>query len=118
MTLTTYTNGIISTGWFVASAGPACSGTWDSSSTNSAPTAQNVNERVLYPQTLGLLNPQSRVLGNDYRSGYHSAQFRIDRRFSRGFSMLGAYVLSKSIDDVVAPDPGLTPGVDNPLNIR
>ena len=32
--------------------------------------------------------------------------------------MLGAYVLSKNIDDVVAPDPGLTPGVNNPLNIR
>src|SRR5262249_44439711 len=86
--------------------------------TGAAPSAQNVNERVLYPQTLGLLNPQSRVLGNDYRSAYHSAQFRVDKRFSQGFSMLGAYVLSKNIDDVVAPDPGLTPGVDNPLNIR
>src|SRR5439155_9464678 len=74
--------------------------------------------RVLYPETLGLLNPQSRELGNDYRSAYHSAQLRIDKRFSRGFSMLGAYVLSKNVDDVVAPDPGLTPGVDNPLNIR
>ncbi len=86
--------------------------------TGAAPSAQNVNERVLYPQTLGLLNPQCRVLGNDYRSGYHSAQFRVDKRFSKGFSLLGAYVLSKNIDDVVAPEPGLTPGVDNPLNIR
>jgi hypothetical protein len=86
--------------------------------TGAPPSAQNVNERVLYPQTLGLLNPQCRVLGNDYRSAYHSAQFRIDRRFSKGFSMLGAYVFSKNIDDVVAPDPGLTPGVSDPLNIR
>jgi hypothetical protein len=86
--------------------------------TGAPPSAQNVNERVLYPQTLGLLNPQSRVLGNDYRSAYHSAQFRADKRFSRGFSLLGAYVLSKNLDDVVLPDPGLTPGVDHPLNIR
>jgi len=86
--------------------------------TGAAPSAQNVNERVLYPQTVGLLNPQCRVLGNDYRSAYHSAQFRVDKRFSRGFSLLGAYVLSKNIDNVVAPEPGLTPGVHNPLNIR
>jgi len=86
--------------------------------TGAAPSAQNVNERVLYPQTLGLLNPQSRVLGNDFRSAYHSAQFRVDKRFSRGFSLLGAYVLSKNIDNVVAPEPGLTPGVHNPLDLR
>ncbi|MGH8247660.1 MAG: hypothetical protein ACREUU_14670, partial [Gammaproteobacteria bacterium] len=86
--------------------------------TGAAPSAQNVNERVLYPQTLGLLNPQCRVLGNDYRSAYHSAQFRVDKRFSRGFSLLGAYVLSKNLDNVVAPEPGLTPGVNNPLNIK
>ena len=41
-----------------------------------APSAQNVNDRVLYPQTRGLFNTQSRYLGNDYRSGYHAAQFR------------------------------------------
>src|SRR5712692_3322759 len=86
--------------------------------TGARPSAQNVNERVLYPQTLGLLNPQCRVLGNDYRSAYHSAQFRVDKRFNRGFSLLGAYVFSKNIDDVVAPEPGLTPGVNNPLNIK
>src|SRR5579884_384643 len=86
--------------------------------TGAPPSAQNANERVLYPQTLGLLNPQCRLLGNDYRAGYHSAQFRVDKRFSKGFSLLGAYVLSKNIDDVVAPEPGLTPGVDDPLNIR
>jgi hypothetical protein len=82
-----------------------------------APSAQNVNDRVLYPQTRGLFNPQSRYLGNDYRSGYHAAQFRIDRRFSHGLSLLGSYSLSKGIDDVTAPQPGLTPGVSNPFNL-
>jgi hypothetical protein len=82
-----------------------------------APSAQNVNDRVLYPQTRGLFNTQSRYLGNDYRSGYHAAQFRLDRRFSRGLSLLAAYSLSKGIDNVVAPQPGLTPGVSNPFNL-
>src|SRR5204863_515274 len=82
-----------------------------------APSAQNVNDRVLYPQTRGLFNTQSRYLGNDYRSGYHAAQFRVDRRFSRGLSLLGSYSLSKGIDDVTAPQPGLTPGVSNPFNL-
>jgi hypothetical protein len=85
--------------------------------TGQAPSAQNINNRVLYPQTRGLLNTQSRYLGNDYRSGYHAAQFRVDKRFSRGFSFLGSYVLSKGIDNVVAPQPGLTPGVSNPFNL-
>src|SRR5947208_15040008 len=75
------------------------------------PSAQNVNDRVLFPQTLGLFNTQSRYLGNDYRSGYHAAQFRVDRRFSHGLSLLGSYSLSKGIDDVTAPQPGLTPEI-------
>jgi hypothetical protein len=86
--------------------------------TGAAPSAQNVNNRVLFPQTRGLLNTQSRYLGNDYRSGYHSAQFRLDKRFSRGLSFLGSYVLAKQVDNVVAPQPGLTPGVSNPFNLN
>ncbi len=86
--------------------------------TGQAPSAQNINNRVLYPQTRGLLNTQSRYLGNDYRAGYHAAQFRLDKRFSRGLSFLGSYVFSKAIDNVVAPQPGLTPGVSNPFNLR
>jgi hypothetical protein len=84
--------------------------------TGQAPSAQNINNRVLFPQTIGLFNTQSRVLGNDYRSGYHSAQFRIEKRFSRGFSFMGSYVLGKGVDNVNAPQPGLTPGVGNPFN--
>ena len=86
--------------------------------TGGAPSAQNVNNRVLFPETRGLLNPRSRILGNDYRQGYHSAQFRLDKRFSKGFSFMGAYVLSKNLDNVVAPQPGLTPGVGNPFNLK
>jgi hypothetical protein len=86
--------------------------------TGQAPSAQNINNRVLFPQTIGLFNTQSRVLGNDYRAGYHSAQFRIEKRFSRGFSFMGSYVLGKGVDNVNAPQPGLTPGVGNPFNLK
>jgi hypothetical protein len=85
--------------------------------TGQAPSAQNVNNRVLYAQTIGLFNTQSRILGNDYRSGYHSGQFRLEKRFGRGLSFMGSYVLSKGLDNVTAPQPGLTPGVANPFNL-
>src|SRR5262249_880219 len=75
--------------------------------TGQAASAQNINNRVLYPQTIGLYNPQSRYLGNDYRAGFHSGQFRVDKRFSKGLSFMGSYVLSKGVDNVVAPQPGL-----------
>lgn len=82
------------------------------------PSAANINNRVLHPQTIGLFNPQSRILGNDYRSGYHSAQFRVEKRFSKGFSFNGSYVYGKQVDNVNAPQPGLTPGVGNPFSLR
>ena len=82
------------------------------------PSAQNINNRVLYTSTIGLLNTQSRFLGNDYRAGYHSAQFTAEKRFSRGVSFMGSYVLSKGVDNVNAPQPGLTPGVGNPFNLQ
>jgi len=86
--------------------------------TGQAPSAANINNRVLYTQTIGLLNTQSRFLGNDYRAGYHSAQFRFEKRFSRGLSFMSSYVLSKGVDNVNAPQPGLTPGVGNPFNLK
>lgn len=86
--------------------------------TGAPASAQNVNDRVLYPQTIGLFNTQCRILGNDYRSGYHSAQLRVNKRFSHGFSFLGSYVFSRELDDVVAPQAGLTPGTDSPFNLK
>lgn len=86
--------------------------------TGQAPSTANINNRVLFPQTIGLFNTQSRILGNDYRSGYHSAQFRAEKRFSKGFSFNGSYVFGKQVDNVNAPQPGLTPGVGNPFRVR
>lgn len=85
--------------------------------TGAAPSAQNVNNRVLYTDTIGLWNPQSRLLGNDYRSSYHSAQFQLRKRFSHGNTFNASYVFSKLIDNVTAPGVGLTPGTGNPFNL-
>jgi hypothetical protein len=82
------------------------------------PSAQNVNERVLYPETRGILTPGSRLLGGDYRNWFHSFQLVVNKRLSSGFSVLGSYVLSKNLDTLLSVAPGNTPGVPNPLNLR
>jgi hypothetical protein len=85
--------------------------------TGAAPTAANANDRVLYSQALGLFTPACRILGNDFRAWYQSFQASVNRRFSRGLSIIGSYVLSKNLDNVVSSDAGLAPGVGNPFNI-
>jgi hypothetical protein len=86
--------------------------------TGAPPSAQNVNDRVLYPQTIGLYSTQNRILGNDYRASYNSVQLRVDKRFSHGFSFLTSYVFAKELDDLVTSNPGLTPGSDDPFNLK
>ena len=85
--------------------------------TGAAPSAQNVNDRVLYPEMRGILTPGSRVLGNDYRVWFHSFQGVVNKRFSKGFTVHGSYVLSKNIDTLLTVTPGNTPGVANPLDL-
>lgn len=89
------------------------------------PTAQNTANRVLYTETIGLFNPQSRLLGNFHSANYHSMQMRVNKRFSHNFSVLGSYVFSKAMDDVVNLNAGvtpgtlgLTPGEGNPFNLK
>jgi hypothetical protein len=86
--------------------------------TGAPPSAVNANDRVLYPQTIGIYSTQNRILGNDYRAGYHSVQVRADKRFSHGFSFLTSYVFSKEIDDYVLAGAGLTAGEDDPFNLK
>ncbi len=86
--------------------------------TGAAPTAQNANNRVLYTDTIGLFTPQCRLLGGDYRAGYNSLQFEVNKRFSRGFSFMSSYAYSKNLDDLVTSNPGNTPGSGNPFNLR
>jgi len=86
--------------------------------TGASPSAINANDRVYFPETIGIYSTQNRILGNDYRASYHSVQIRADKRFSHGFSFLGSYVFSKELDDLVSSNPGLTAGEDNPFNLK
>ena len=85
-----------------------------SSRDGSAPSDQNINDRVIYMP--GVLSPQSYMLGNDFRNWYHSWQTQINKRFSKGFTVSAAYTLSKSIDTSSTSNLGGT--VANPFNLR
>jgi hypothetical protein len=78
-----------------------------------APSAQNVNDRVLYEP--GILGPQIYSLGNDFRSSYHSWQTQVTKRMSRGFTVLASYTLGKSLDSSSTNNLGAT--VSNPFDL-
>jgi hypothetical protein len=80
----------------------------------SPPSDQNINDRVLFEP--GILSPAGFLLGNDFRSWYHSFQTQVNKRFSRGLTVLAAYTLSKSIDTSSTDNLGAT--VANPFNLR
>ncbi len=80
-----------------------------------APASEaNVNDRVIYEP--GILGPQEYLLGNDFRSWYHSFQVQVTKRFSQGFSVLGSYTLAKSIDTSSTDNLGAQ--VANPFNLH
>ena len=62
--------------------------------TGLAPSAQNVNERVLYEP--GIIGPTSRVLETRYRSWYHGLELKATKRMSHGFMFSTFYTLSKA----------------------
>ncbi len=82
--------------------------------TGLSPSAQNINERVMFEP--GILGPQGFMLGNDFRSWYHSFQVQVNKRFSKGISALGSYTLAKSIDTSSTTNLGAT--VANPFNLK
>jgi hypothetical protein len=82
--------------------------------TGAAPSDQNINERVIFEP--GVLSPQGYLLGNDFRSWYHSFQTQVTKRFSSGLSVVGSYTLAKSIDTSSTDNLGAT--VANPFNLR
>jgi hypothetical protein len=62
---------------------------------------------------LGFDVPEAIMLTNSAYSIYHSAQFSLTKRFSRGLQFNAAYTFSKSIDNSSA-DPGSTAGGGKP----
>jgi len=82
--------------------------------TGAPASLQNVNDRVIFEP--GILSPQGYLLGNDFRSWYHSFQVQMTKRFSKGLTVLGSYTLSKSIDSSSTDNLGAT--VANPFDLR
>ena len=79
-----------------------------------ATTATTNQRRPLYPNFAGiaLIEPAG-------RSFYHSAQFTMERRFSKGFSILGNYTFAKTIDNNVgSANKGNGTSVTDPYNQR
>jgi len=62
---------------------------------------------------LGFDVPEAILLGNSAYSKYHSAQFSLNKRFSKGLQFNLAYTFSKSLDNASA-DPGSTAGGGKP----
>ncbi len=79
----------------------------------SPPSDQNYNDRVIFEP--GILSPNGYMLGNDFRSWYHSFQLQVNKRFSNGWSVLGSYTLGKSIDSSSTDNLGGT--VANPFDL-
>ncbi len=80
-----------------------------------APASEaNVNDRTIYEP--GILGPQQYLLGNDFRSWYHSLQVQVTKRFSQGLSVVGSYTLAKSIDSSSTDNLGAQ--VANPFNLH
>lgn len=80
----------------------------------SPPSLNNANDRVIFEP--GILGPQGYLLGNDFRSWYHSFQAQATKRFTKGLSVVGSYTLSKSIDSSSTDNLGGT--VANPFDLR
>ncbi len=81
---------------------------------NTVSTPDNINDRVIFEP--GILSPVAFLLGNDFRSWYHSFQTQITKRFSNGLSVKAAYTLSKSIDSSSVDCIGAC--VSNPFNLH
>jgi hypothetical protein len=83
--------------------------------TGAPPSLQNVEERV--PFSPGIISAQSRVLGNFFRSSYHSMQLRVERRFARSFSLSGSYALAKNMTNQPENTSGLISNIPNPFDL-
>ncbi len=82
--------------------------------TGAPPSLQNVQDRTVY--LLGILAPNTLVLGNSFRSWYNSLQTQVNKRFSHGLSFNAAYTFGKSIDTLSTAI--LNYQLDNPFSLR
>jgi hypothetical protein len=84
--------------------------------TGQPPSLQNIEQRV--PFSPGIISAQSRVLGNFFRSEYHSLQLRVERRMARSFSFSGSYALSRNMTNQPENTTGLISIIPNPFDLE
>ncbi len=78
-----------------------------------ASTVANTDQRrILMPGTYGSF----RLIETNSNAAYHSLQLLVNKRLSRGFTLLGAYTLGKLLDYYSAMNLGQTP--QDPFNHR
>jgi len=88
--------------------------------TLSQPTVRRAQLLLPFPQYTGV-SQAGGYLGN---SSYHSLQMKVEKRFSRGGTVVGAYTFSKLIGDVSSltgwldSGVGQSPGIQDPNNLR
>lgn len=90
------------------------------------PGPGNINSRrrytsTVYPTTDIVVGPLASMSRHEFNGNslFHSGQLRLEKRFSNGFTFLGAYVFARTIGDVGGfSGSGNAPnsGVQNPLN--
>lgn len=83
--------------------------------TGQPPSLQNVEQRV--PFSPGIISAQSRVLGNFFRSEYHSLQLRVEKRMAQDFSFSASYALSKNDTNQPENTTGLISNIPNPFDL-
>ncbi|MCS6874450.1 MAG: TonB-dependent receptor [Pyrinomonadaceae bacterium] len=89
---------------------PALGGAIDLNLANAAGAVINFEIRV---PILGFNVPEALLLESKGYSDYHSGQFSLTRRFSKGLQFNVSYTFSKSID-IMSTDPGSTAGSGKP----
>jgi hypothetical protein len=104
----------IGTNWLVRAAYTGNKGTHISGSDDYNP-AQEVNPAVYIPGRSTVSNTQERrryqdfssvsEIGSNNNTKYHSGQLTVERRFSRGVSLLANYTWSKLLDDIRWTNP-------------
>ncbi|MGH9657065.1 MAG: TonB-dependent receptor domain-containing protein, partial [Bryobacteraceae bacterium] len=86
----------------------------DATSPLSQPTVTRGQLIRPYPQYLDFFAVFP-AIGN---SIYHSFQMRVEKRFSKGFTLLGALTVAKAIDDTNQDGVGPSTGIQDPANLR
>ena len=81
---------------------------------NTVSNPNNDDNRTIFEP--GILSPAAYLLGNDFRSWYHSFQTQVTKRMSKGLSVTASYTLAKSIDSSSTDNEG--GAVSDPFNLR